>query len=588
MANGIHYRIGASRPGAHVFEVSCRVEEPDPAGQRFTLPAWIPGSYLVRDYARHVLSFAAFAGEEEVVVRKLDKATWRCAPCAGPLTVRYEVYAFDMSVRGAYIDTARGFFNGVCVFVAVDGRENQAVTVDIEAPEGADDDWRVATTMTPEGADAWGFGRYAAADYDELIDHPVEMGCFDVVEYDAAGVQHCVVLCGRHHANRDRLATDLARICDEHVAMFGELPHMQGYMFLTRVLGEGYGGLEHRSSSALVCRRDELPDDSDKVSKPYRRFLGLASHEYFHLWNVKRIKPAVFTPYKLDAESHTELLWVFEGITSYYDDLALVRSGVIDASSYFSLVSDTIARVLSVPGFRSQSLADSSFDAWTKFYKPTETSPNAVVSYYAKGAMAALALDIVIRERSDDEFSLDDVMRAMWQTYGRTGQGVPEDGFEELCCSVTGLDLTPFFNRAIRGTGDLEIEARLAALGIKLAPDPRERPRSALGFKLKKGTTHVGTVFNGGAAEAAGLSAGDELVALDGLKVSPDGWRPLVRHYTPGDTATLHAFRRDELMAFEVTFDLAPSRRWKLVADEEAPTASVARREAWLLSSTLR
>ena len=353
----IHYTISAAQPRAHVFDVTCRVAAPDPTGQRFFMPAWIPGSYLVRNYARHVIDFAASADGKPVAAHKLDKSTWRCAPCGGPLTVRYRVFAWDASVRGSHLDSRHGFFNGVCVFMEVHGQEHEPVSVDIEPPAGATASWRVATSMTRAGAEEWGFGRYRAADYDELIDHPVEMGVVDVIDYAVANVPHYVVLRGHHACNGERLAADLTRICAEHVALFGELPEMDRYVFLTNVLGKGYGGLEHRASSALVCSRHELPGTDSGMSKDYRRFLGLASHEYFHLWNIKRIRPAAFTPFGLSDESYTELLWVFEGITSYYDDLALVRSGVIDEASYLELVSETVARVLSVPGHRWQSLA---------------------------------------------------------------------------------------------------------------------------------------------------------------------------------------------------------------------------------------
>ena len=359
---------------------------------------------------------------------------------------------------------------------------------------------------------------------------------------------------------------------------------MDRYVFLTNVLGKGYGGLEHRASSALVCSRHELPGTDSGMSKDYRRFLGLASHEYFHLWNIKRIRPAAFTPFGLSDESYTELLWVFEGITSYYDDLALVRSGVIDLPGYLELVSDTIARVMSVPSYRCQSLAESSFDAWTKFYQPTENSDNAVVSYYAKGALAALALDIVIRERSADRLSLDDVMRAMWTTYGATGKGVPEDGFEDMCEQVTGLELSDFFAQVVRGTGDVDLELRLASLGIRLVERPDEQPRVALGFKLEKDGLRVGSVYNDSPAEQAGLAPGDQLVALGGLQVTLQNWPQLSAAYAPGDTSVLHVFRDDELLELDIRFGEPHARKWTLRIDEDASASQVERRARWLSS----
>ena len=402
MSSLIHYTIGAPQPSSHRFVVTIDIPTPDPAGQRLSLPAWIPGSYLVRDFARHVGAVSARDDDGVVGVSKTDKSTWRCAPASGVLRVEYEVFAHDISVRGAHLDHTHGFFNGANVFLAVHGQEQQGIAVTLVPPD-TEALWRVATTLPRSDALEWGFGEYTAKDYDELIDHPVEMGEFDVVSFEAAGVTHRVILSGRHTCDGPRLERDLSKICNEQVRLFGELPDMSEFLFLTRVTGNGYGGLEHRSSTALMCRRRDLPGRDPAINKDYRRFLGLCSHEYFHLWNVKRIKPAAFTPFELEAESYTELLWVFEGITSYYDDLALVRSGVIDEASYFELVSETVTRVHSVPGHRWQSLADSSFDAWTKFYKPNEDSPNSVVSYYAKGALVALLLDLTIRTRTSNK-----------------------------------------------------------------------------------------------------------------------------------------------------------------------------------------
>ena len=582
MTDPILYTIAAPMPASHRFHVTLDIPRPATSGQRLALPSWIPGSYLVRDFARHVGRVSASDARGAVAVSKVDKSTWRCAPCAGPLRVQYDVFAWDLSVRGAHLDATHGFFNGSNVFLAVAGREGDPVDVMLVEPPVAGKAWRVATTLARGDAPQWGFGLYKASDYDELIDHPVEMGQFDLVDFDAAGVPHRVVLSGRHFCDGPRLAKDLALICEQQVSLFGELPQMDQYLFLTRVLGDGYGGLEHRSSTALMCRRGDLPGRDDKVSKEYRRFLGLASHEYFHLWNIKRIKPAAFTPYDLEQESYTQLLWVFEGITSYYDDLALVRSGVIDTPSYLELVSEIMARVLSVPGHRWQSLAESSFDAWTKFYKPNEDTPNSVVSYYAKGALVAMLLDLTIRERTVDRVSLDDVMRQMWTRYGKTGLGVPEDGFEVLCEAVTGLDLGPFFDRYIRSTDEPDLERALKSVGISLTCDITPAPDVALGLVLKKDTTEIATVYRDRAAELGGLAPGDVLVAIDALQVTSSNWPVLVAPYAPGDRATVHAFRGDELHAVEVTFEASPQRRWRLLADDDVTPAVAARRARWL------
>ena len=397
------YRIAPLDVHAHLFEVRCTVDDPAPDGQRFTLPAWIPGSYLVREFARHFVAVRAEAKGAPVAIVKEAKDTWRASPCAGPLTVVAEVYAYDLSVRAAYLDATRGYFNGPTVFLCPDSRADAACEVEIVAPKFASAGaWRVATTLPRAGAEPYAFGSYRAASYDELIDHPVEMAPFALTTFDAGGAPHDIAITGRIRADLDRIARDLARVCQWQIDLFagaagGRAP-FDRYLFQVAAVGDGYGGLEHRASTSLLCRRDELPAEGDSdVGEGYRNFLGLASHEYFHSWNVKRIKPAAFVPYDLAREGYTRQLWAFEGITSYYDDLALVRSGVIEPPSYLELLGRAITTVLRTPGRHRQSVAESSFDAWIKFYRPDENTPNAVVSYYAKGSLVALALDLVLR-----------------------------------------------------------------------------------------------------------------------------------------------------------------------------------------------
>ena len=357
----VRYSIAQLSPEAHLYEVRCTVADPDPEGQQFALPAWIPGSYLVRDFARHIVSIGASGGRRPVALEKIDKHSWRAAPVAGPLTVRAEVYACDLSVRGAHLDATHGFFNGSCVFLRPLGREDRRCEIEILPPKGARyRSWRVATTMRRNGARPWGFGGYAAAAYDELIDHPVECGEFSIARFRARGVAHEVAITGRHRADLPRLARDLKRVCEQHMDFWGGPAPFERYLFLVTAVGEGYGGLEHRSSTALLCARDDLPVPGMKAAtESYRGLLGLASHEYFHAWNVKRIKPAAFVPYDLARENYTRLLWLFEGFTSYYDDLALVRSGLITRAQYMEILGRSITSHLRTPGRRRQTLADS-------------------------------------------------------------------------------------------------------------------------------------------------------------------------------------------------------------------------------------
>lgn len=600
MSHAVHYTIRPAHPAAHLFEVTCTVSDPDPGGQRFSLPVWIPGSYLIRDFARHIVRLSARGGGLPLAVTKVDKATWVCAPCDGPVSVDYEVYAWDLSVRGAHLDTTHAYFNGPAVFVQAEGRAERECVVDIEPPAGETyANWRVATAMPRAGAPAYGFGRYRAADYDELIDHPVEMGCFDLFTFEAGGVPHDVAITGRHNADTARLARDLKRVCEQHLGLFGGTAPMSRYTFLITAVGEGYGGLEHRASTSLLVARSNLVErDPVSAGEDYRTFLGLASHEYFHTWNVKRIKPAAFTPYDLARENYTRQLWAFEGITSYYDDLALLRARLIDTPSYLELLGQTLTRVLRGSGRLKQSVAESSFDAWTKFYRQDENSPNAIVSYYAKGALIALALDLTLRLETQGQASLDDVMRALWSRYGLTGQGVPEEGVERVAEEIAKRDLRAFFGQAVHGTGDLPLDALLASFGVRMHLRPADSEsdkggraakdeqalarRATLGARLAEGEVRLAQVLDGGAAQAAGLAAGDLIVAIDGLRVTRAGFQKRLHELAPGDRVRIHAFRRDELMVFDVVLASAPVDTAVLTLDEAADEVARKRRQAWL------
>ncbi len=600
----VRYRIVPARPEAHLFLVSCLLEHPDASGQRFALPAWSPGSYLIRDYARHIVSIRASAMERNrarpIAFAKIDKHTWQAAPCTGALRVDYEVYAWDLSVRGAHLDTTHAFFNGPSVFLCALGHEHRACELEIAPPSGVRyRGWRVATAMAPDGAKPWGFGSYRAGSYEELIDHPVELGQFALGRFRACGVPHDIAISGRQDADLARLCRDLAKVCEEHMRFFGLPAPMKRYLFLATAVGEGYGGLEHRASSALLCSRDDLPRRGAPTGERYRKFLGLCSHEYFHTWNVKRIRPAAFTPYDLERENYTSLLWAFEGITSYYDDLALVRCGLLSRKDYLAILSHGITDYLRTPGRKRQSLAESSFDAWIKYYRPDENSPNAVVSYYGKGSLVALCLDLLIRERTHAAKSLDDVMRALWRRYGLRGQGIEEDGVEAVTEEVTGLKLKRYFDAWVRSTVPLPLQQLLRSHGIEMAlreaessSDKGGKPgageqrgrRAALGVRARSQgkdimITHV---LEGGAAQQGGLAAGDVIVALDGVRTGPGGIDASLALRRPGERIKVHAFRRDELLEWEV--ELQRAARDTCMLSETAARRTL--RDRWLGQAT--
>ncbi|MGO4475893.1 M61 family metallopeptidase [Massilia sp. 2TAF26] len=597
---GVQYTIVPKDLAGHLFNVTVTVAAPDPQGQVFVLPAWIPGSYMIREFARNIVRIRAESGGQPVDLVKLDKHTWRAAPVAGPLTLHYEVYAWDLSVRAAHLDQTHGFFNGTSVFLRVQGQEAAPHQVDIQRPsDPAAADWRVATSLPELGARRYGFGTYIAADYDDLIDHPVEMGDFALASFKAHGIPHDIVVTGRvPNLDMERLQQDLKAICETQIAFFEPKTRkapMDRYVFLTMAVGDGYGGLEHRASTALICSRADLPTTAApktaERSEGYVTFLGLCSHEYFHTWNVKRIKPAVFAPYDLQVENYTPLLWLFEGFTSYYDDLMLVRSGIISEATYFKLLGKTVSNVWRGSGRTKQSIAESSFDAWTKYYRQDENAPNAIISYYTKGSLVGLAFDLSIRAKTGGAKSLDDLMRALWERYGcdfyagapGAGRGVTEKEVEALFDEVSGLRLKSLFDRHVRGTEDIPLTKLYAPFGIKVTD---ERKSSKPSLNIGAGRDPLGTklsqVHEGGAAHQAGLSAGDIVIAVDGLRVNgnPSNLDQLLSRYRVGDTVTVHAFRRDELMSFDVvlqgcvapaiTIGVAPGTRRATIARPSA------------------
>ena len=593
------YRIRPSNPAAHLFAVDLEIRRPPSAELTLALPAWIPGSYMIRDFARHVIQLSVVGGGRPSLA-KLDKQTWRLTGVQEGVALHYQVYAWELSVRSAHLDATHGYFNGPSVFLGVEGLEQSICGIELLPPDSRiGGEWRVATSLQPVSVQVNGFGLYEANGYDDLIDHPVEMGRFTEFEFKVRGIRHRMAITGRHRADQGRLSRDLKRICEQHASLFGELP-IDRYLFLTTAVGDGYGGLEHRYSASLLCCRDDLPKlREDKPSEGYRRFLGLCSHEYFHLWNVKRIRPAVFMENGLEHEVHTRLLWAFEGITSYYDDLALVRSGCIDASSYLELLAQAITRVQSNPGRLIQTLAESSFDAWTKFYKQDENAPNAIVSYYAKGALAALALDLTIRRETNDQASLDDVMRALWQRHGRPGAGVSERGVEAIAEDVTGLDLGGFFDQAIDSTDELDLAPLLGSVGIELHLRPSKGRKDlggivdhfeavtaqpSIGVRLRDAGSDavLDVVLSGSPAQQAGLAAGDTLVAVDGIRVGCDNLQLLIGAAAEGDALHIHAFRRDEMMELRVLPRPALADTCELRLSPEPGAEVAARRCDWL------
>lgn len=517
----IRYRVEVLNLHAHLFAVTLEIDHPA-AVQRVALPVWIPGSYLVREFAQHLQKLQASQGQASLPVRQLDKHRWEIRNDGQrTLSLRWEVYAFDASVRTAFLDTTRGFFNTTSLCLMVAGREDEAHGMHI-APDNLPAGWQVATGLTAHKVDALGFGHYLAQNYDELADCPVELGRFWSGEFTACGVAHRFVISGAGGwFDGQRLLDDARRICEAQIRFWhgDNPPPFQRYVFMLYASADGYGGLEHRNSTALICQRADLPKILPKDEKPpalkatdgYTTLLGLISHEYFHTWNVKRLRPAEFKRYDYSRENHTELLWFFEGFTSYYDDLFLRRAGLIDDATYLQLVAKTINQVQQTPGRSVQSVAKASFEAWTKYYRIGENTPNATVSYYTKGALVAMCLDLTLR--AEQRGSLDDVMRALWRS---TGGGPMREA--DLATALRRQAHRSFTNELaqwVHSTDELPLLDRLAAQGVKIGKDLAPLAQR-LGLRVaENGGLTVKNVLRGGAAEAAGLAAGDEWLGVE-------------------------------------------------------------------------
>jgi len=559
----IQYTVWPADLHGHRYQVKLQIARPDPEGQVLQMPAWIPGSYLIRDFSKQIESIEAYsAGSKKILpLERLNNDQWRLPQVSGPVEVLTTVYAYDSSVRAAYLDTERAFFNASSLCLEVKGQENMACSLAITPPEGGfTDHWSVQTGLRAAKTDPRGFGFYLAQDYDDLLDHPVAIGEFQIVDWTSNGVPHSMAIQGCiNPVDVKRLAQDLQAICTCTINLFEpktKQAPFRSYLFLVNAVLNGYGGLEHRNSTALLCRRDQIPQDGAPLDESsYREFLGLCSHEYFHAWLVKRIQAKTFQPYDLSKRNHTRLLWLFEGFTSYYDDLQLFRSKRIDLKTYLDLVCTNWNGILRGPGRNKQSLADSSFDAWTKYYQADENTPNAVVSYYGKGALLALGLDLQIRAFSKNKISLDNLMRLIWQRHGVTLDGITEDGLDDLIYELLGSGFSKIWSdmksRYIFGTEDIPIQKWISSKSISVkqkAQSKLERIKLQLGMRHTdvNGWLKVTHVLDGGAAQLAGLAPGDLLASVNGQRVTSARLDKILASLTEGQSIHF-CFYRDDL-----------------------------------------
>lgn len=542
-SSAVHYEISVKDAQAHLWQITLTV--PKPAKQQtVSLPVWIPGSYMVREFAKHLQNLQASQNGKALTLQQRDKCTWQIDNTASkPLVLSYEVYAFDNSVRSAWLTPQRAFFNPTSLCLRVHGLENKAHSLDLIATNS------VALSAVSTGARPLNglkktapghLGSYGFTDYDELADTPFEIGKFWRGSFNVRGVEHEFVVSGAAASfDGKRLLADTKKIVEAEMLfwhgpdqMGGKAPSkptskppFEKYVFMLNAVDDGYGGLEHRNSTALICGRRDLPRlGQSKQTEGYTTLLGLISHEYFHTWNVKRLKPKEFEHFDYAQENYTRMLWFFEGFTSYYDDLLLRRAGLIDNAQYLRLLSKAVNQVEQTPGRLVQSVAQASMDAWVKYYRQDENTPNATVSYYTKGSLVALCFDLTLRQEGRGK--LDDVMRWLYKQSkaDKPGQGgITEEDFAQALAAVGGRSYAPEIAAWVHSTQDLPLLELLPAHGINITAEAATSLPMAqrLGLRVSEsqGSLVIKTVLRGGLAERAGFAAGDEWLAVGDWRI---------------------------------------------------------------------
>lgn len=529
------------------------------------LPTWIPGSYMIREFSKNITALYASQKKLSLPSLQINKNSWQISASSTQevVTVHYEVYAYDSGIRSAYLDSNRGYFNPSSLCLYIEGSEfNNHEVMFSNLPKT----WNVVSGL------ACDTDSYTARSYDELIDHPFELGELTKISFLVKDTPHFLVLSGNIHQNfsSGRFIADISKICNTAIDLFGGVAPFASYTFLLNLSGEIFTGLEHRNSTALMAPYYALPDLAVEISDDYLKLLCLISHEYFHSWNVKRIKPQVFNPYNLENENYTKLLWWFEGVTSYYDDLIVYKAGLIDQKRYLQLILDNINNVYKFQGATTQTLTNSSLTSWIKYYRQDENSPNSIVSYYVKGALVGMCLDLLIRDGSKGLYSLDTVLLGLYNKWLNDEQGIDEDQLPELIKEFTKLDLHSEINEFVETTHNLPLKKLLDLFGLDLIsqighyadmpkisdmadklPDIFDS-KPDLGIKLVKAALgyKITQVYDGSCGQASGLAAFDIIIALNGTLLS--NWDKQISLYHIGDTVQLSLFRQDRLLEIPV------------------------------------
>ena len=577
----VHYTVRPAAPLEH--RARCTVELTGVASPSvdLVLPSWVPGSYAIRNFSRGFRDFAARREPESTPLRieTVDKARWRVhTGGAARVRVDYSVYGHELLTEGFDVTEEHMLLNAALCLPYVDGELSTPSTISLDIPP----DWTVVTELEEVGSRP---PKYRARDYDELVDTPIDAGHPVVLTVRPAGIPHRICLCGRGGNYETRaLEQDLAKIVEASIALVGDSP-LSRYTFFFHLTDRRDGGLEHLTSTSCVVERSCF-----RPAESYRRFLSLAAHEYLHLYNVKRIRPKALMPFDYTRENYTRLLWWMEGSTDYFTYLVLRRAGLLTPYQFFDQRAGVVKQYLETPGRNRVSLEESSFITWVDLYQPFEESPNQSVSYYWKGDLVSMCLDLEIRHQSEARSSLEDVLRLLWKEHGKTGVGVDEDGILPAVRRATGLDLTSFFDRYVRGTEELDLAAHARYAGLVLAPKPKrpdelDRPEPGdLGVVVEDvgGLARVVNSFADRPGFAAGLTPGDELVAINAERVTYAKLEKLLERYPPGTPVELTVFRRGYLDRVDLVTGQRPPAKYAFTAADEASELARKVYESWV------
>lgn len=574
-AESVHYSLNFQEPQTHYTEVEMTVRDWKGGEMDLRLPVWTPGSYMVREFSRHLESFSAFSGKNKIPYQRSAGNGWKINAPAGDVLIKYKVYAFELTVRTSFIDADHAYLNGTSIFLYAENGKNWPVTVTVNLPQN----WKTISVALEKTGKS---NTFKADNYDLLADSPFEIGNHEVIRFTAAGVPHEIAIFGEGNHDPEKLKKDISRIVDECTAIFGSHPCKQ-YLFIVHNLSSGGGGLEHLNSTTIQTNRFTYGNES-----AYFGFLSLVAHEYFHLWNVKRLRPVELGPFDYNNENYTTLLWFVEGFTSYYDDLIVKRCGFYSTENYLAALSGSLSYVMNTPGSKVQTLEESSYDAWIKYYKPHENSANTSVSYYTKGSVIGAMLDFAIREATEGKKSLDDLMKLMYQRYwidNKGAAGFTDKDLMKAVNEISGINMDDFFNRYVAGTDSIPYGQYVAALGLKVTDQnaKKKTPWTGINTSVKEGKLTITSAERNGPGWKYGLNANDEIIALNQYRVADDYSR-LIAQFAIGDTVEFTVSRMGILRKIPVVIGTAPHVKLILEPDTEATAAARENFRSWLES----